>query len=91
MSDPAVEAAQRAWVKHHGDTWDGPAHLNPQRALTLSATREALAPLRSLHKPCAPYMNDNPYQPQTMIRDCDECDYRWPCDTAILIYPSEEL
>lgn len=43
--------------------------------------REALAPIRELHKMA--HWNTG--------HVCDECDLLWPCDTARLIYTTEEL
>lgn len=79
-SDPAVQAAQRARM-------DGRSN-HVQR---VAAAREALKPIRELHKPVETYAKDGSI-------GCDHCwDCRndinepWPCDTAKLIYSAEEL
>ena len=46
MSDPAVEAAQRAWARVPEFT----AETDPFAAME-AAAREALAPIRELHRP----------------------------------------
>ena len=76
MSDPAVDAALRTLVSMVGRDW------NRGEALE-AAAREALAPIRALHKPSD---NDCP-----RCRRCVECDMGWPCDTAKLIYTTSEL
>lgn len=71
--DPAVEAAIRAW--------NGPVTGDPYDDMKRAA-REALDPIRELHKP------DGPYGYQTQ---CVACGLMWPCNTARLIYTTEEL
>lgn len=82
MSDPAVEAAQRA--EH--PAW---AFVDPPGAakdIAERAAREALTPIRELHK-CG--LTDNPYYPNDT--ECVECQEDWPCATARLVYAEEEL
>lgn len=74
MSDPAVEAVRRA--KRLGTCGDGPEDFAE------NAAREALAPLRQLHRPG---------QDRIGLTVCPACRLIWPCDTAKLIYSSEEL
>lgn len=77
MSDPAVEAAQRAWDKNKVRSF------SVQRVM---AAREALAPLRELHQPvneCCDECGGS--------RVCCECEWQWPCATARLIYREDEL
>ena len=79
MSDPAVEAVKR--VKH--PAWAFIHPLGAVEDIAELAVREALAPLRELH--------------QRQHGICVECWWSdgtpmdWPCATARLIYPSEEL
>lgn len=40
--------------------------------------------LRELHKPYSPLWPED-------VTDCDHCETPWPCDTAKLIYSTEEL
>ena len=75
MTDPAVEAAQRAW--------DGDRRYHAYGYVV--AAREALAPLRELHK----LTTDELYGRPGLI--CDDCDHDWPCPTAKLIYREDEL
>lgn len=72
MSDPAVDAAQRA-TQPHGIPWA----VGPGR-YALHGAREALAPIRELHRP-----DDSAV--------CAECDMWWPCSTARLVYTTDEL
>ena len=74
MTDPAVEAARRA----------GMTEFPPRsRVLAMNAAREALAPLRELHK----LTIDHHGRPG---RICDDCEWEWPCPTARLIYREDE-
>lgn len=81
MSDPVVEAAKRAC----GQFSDG-THLYP-RSLGVIAAREALKPIRELHRK---FDRGNEVV-------CHECrsghgDFvGWPCESALLVYSSEEL
>lgn len=81
MSDPAVEAAQRA----HDRLTDGMCTASLERH-RITAAREALAPIRELHRVG---LTDNPYYDND--KECIECREDWPCATARLVYPSEEL
>lgn len=74
MSDPAIEAAQRALVATRG-------HGN-STICEIAAAREALKPIRELHTPKAALFAGVA---------CAECRNEWPCDTAKLIYTTEEL
>lgn len=80
-SNPAVAAANRV---HEANLGRLIGHDT-----VVAAAREALAPIRELHKPVLRYrtglMEDGFYT------SCDHCDGDWPCDTARLIYTSEEL
>ena len=84
--DPAVEAAQRAWS---AEGWGGELELS-EGHLAIAAAREALAPIRNLHRPLdrsrLPYSTDNRVV-------CNHClgPIDWPCATARLIYPEGEL
>lgn len=80
MSDPAVEAVNRVIEKIRACGL-GP-ELYPSDLLL--AAREALAPLKELHK----LTRDEYGHPG---RICDDCDHDWPCPTARLIYREEEL
>lgn len=75
MSDPAVEAAQRA----------ASSNCYTGRGLIEAAAREALKPIRELHYPREGSVS-------AMYPDplCN-CGDDWPCDTAPLIYATEEL
>ena len=72
-ADPAVEAAQRAWEKNK---------LRLFHVQRVAAAREALTPIRELHRSIR-IADDYAY--------CGGCDEQWPCATAKLIYPTEEL
>lgn len=75
MSDPAIEAADRAEAK-----W---TKSGPYRDLVADAARGALAPIRELHKPVGSRV--------AKADLCVECSVHWPCATAKLCYTSEEL
>lgn len=78
--DPAVEASQRAYQQGKHD---------PYGATMLLAAREALKPIRELHRPVKAH--------GTGQRVCHCCwdafgDYAsWPCATAKFVYNSDEL
>lgn len=83
MNDPAQEAARRATTQAHG--FERPKIP----ALALASAREALNPIRELHRPV------NAHGTGRIV--CGVCwdsmsDYmRWPCATARLVYSEEEL
>ena len=81
MPDPAVEAAQRAIGNVSPDEF-----TNEVGDTALAASREALRPIRELHK------REGGGTPTGEYADmCYECQDYWPCGTAKLIYSSEEL
>lgn len=96
--DPVIAAARRA----ERDLAGRRAWL-PTEALLTVAAREALAPIRKLHRRNRP--DDGACQGYTGLRYgylddwCVECSEQsgreygtpWPCDTALLIFTSEEL
>ncbi|OBK04042.1 hypothetical protein A5637_13250 [Mycolicibacterium fortuitum] len=89
MPDPAAEAAQRAWDElidlHRDNRAPGP-NENPWLTAKRSA-REALKPIRELHKPAVVRSPDD-----EQWTECTSCyGAHWPCDTAKLIYTTEEL
>lgn len=96
MSDPAMEAARRAFADYWPDQGDFEfAHSNEGR-FGIDAAREALAPIRELHKPSEWWNCINACcsgeECRNRSRYCGTCDDSdWPCATARLIYTSEEL
>ncbi|MEC4616314.1 hypothetical protein [Tsukamurella tyrosinosolvens] len=80
-SDPAVAAASRA--TRDEDDPSGFAFYDNEVDAMIEAAREALAPLRELHRPNHPAWGST---------TCVTCELNlWPCATAKLIYPEEEL
>lgn len=89
MTDPAIEAAQRAWdAVTFGEPFDG----------FVAAAREALKPIRELHQT----ITDPIWWHKLHPDDPDEYTHcrcqvaatgyqLWPCATAKLIYTTEEL
>lgn len=80
VTDPATEAAQRAWPKLD--------HDESSTDLLEMGAREALAPIRELHRP---YVTNDPRSPHDVV--CNHClgPVKWPCTTAIYAYSTEEL
>lgn len=80
MSDPAVEAAQRCADRY------GIASFH----VMATAAREALAPIRELHRP---FDRAVTYGSDETVKVCNHClgPIPWPCTTAIYAYTSEEL
>ena len=87
--DPAVEAARRVWARDH----IGPV-LAPSEAME-DAAREALKPIRELHKPAriCPSLDHTNFDMTCPACEsvCDQCSTEWPCDTAHRCYSTEEL
>ena len=87
MSDPVYEAAERAELNYNGGpprdwrNWERSARKTRQ----MVAAREALRPIRELHKPTS---NGTPGHPMPY---CVGCGEDWPCQTAELCYTSEDL
>lgn len=91
MSDPAVEAAQRAWASNEAldgiDYSPGEGGFWTPDAME-AAAREALKPIRELH---VPVVHDDEHTSERWA-ECREClGAHWPCATAELIYTTEEL
>jgi len=93
MSDPAVEAARRAWVERYGESqlprfYENCAEEEDVAAFVAAAAREMAKPLRDKHRPIG-YINHT--------RCCVTCwnskgkPHAWPCPVAPLIYSTEEL
>ena len=80
MTDPAIEAAERV-TQPRGIPWA----VGPGR-YALHGAREALAPIRDLHRPAR----------ENGQAVCEHCSaggsfVRWPCATAHLAYTTDEL
>ena len=75
MSDPAVEAAQRAWLSRGVPTKFAIVDL-------ADAAREALKPIRERHQQVCIY---------AVGRVCKHDGHRWPCADALDAYSTEEL
>lgn len=81
MSDPVVEAAQRAWVMNAGK----PPYPT-ERELMEAAAREMAKSVQELHKP----VTRTDYTDERWT-ECTSCCGEWPCETAKRVYPSEDL
>lgn len=81
MTDPAVEAAQRAvW-----QMTSGAQSSVDVRVAARVAAREALKPIREVHRPTG-------WGGECVVCfDSEGRGRQWPCDTAKLIYTTEEL
>ena len=92
--DPAVEAARRA-AERGRLTDDLMIPGLAVRAFGVDSAREALAPIRELHRPEESCDNTSHTNPSATCPHCDlicgYCGLTWPCDTARLIYTSKEL
>ncbi|AIK67662.1 hypothetical protein VC69_gp047 [Mycobacterium phage Inventum] len=76
MSDPAIEAVERSLpYEYEAD--------EVMADVAVRVAREVLKPIRELHHPIDEHGDS--------VEECSECRHRWPCDTAKLIYTSEEL
>lgn len=86
MTDPAGEAARRAW-ESEGWPVDELVEERKDYWLAVAAAREALAPLRKLHRMVSKRNGWSGHYEDI----CIHCQDLWPCDTAKLVYPNEEL
>ena len=78
LTDPAVEAAKRQWAKEKVIPFEPDCLYGKS---LIETCREALAPLREHHE-------QFPWNDRVL---CSSCDAEWPCDTAKLVYRSDEL
>ncbi|BBY78911.1 hypothetical protein H7I53_18135 [Mycolicibacterium pulveris] len=95
MSDPAVEAAQRQLAAQFGHDWSSMKLIVPTALrVRTEVAREALKPIRELHKPiwgnCG-HMCCSGEECRMRTRVCGHDYDEWPCDTAKLVYTTEEL
>ncbi|QDH92344.1 hypothetical protein SEA_SPOOKY_78 [Gordonia phage Spooky] len=82
-ADPAIAAAMRAMLTVESPT---------VRDTAIAAAREALAPLRKLHRKRRAGGETYCAECCHIIGDGYELTYQsWPCATAKLIYPEDEL
>lgn len=102
MSDPAIEAAQRAWAERypHGSViLAASAYADGLGTLAIAVAREAHKEIRKLHRPMT---NDELRETwpgyagvsRAVCAGCTDVNrLTWldECDTAKLIYTSEEL
>lgn len=88
MTDPAIEAAQRAWIGRYGDLrrfdefCDGDTDI---AAFVIASAREMAKTVQELHRPTG-------WGGECIT--CFDSEGRgkpWPCETAKRVYPSEEL
>ncbi|CPT90333.1 Uncharacterised protein [Mycobacteroides abscessus] len=89
MTDPAVEAAQRALdgMPALSEPLEQPVFKALLRDVGAAAAREMAKSVQELHKPePGPHIHDD--TPWTCCADCGD---EWPCETAKRVYPSEEL
>ncbi|MCF3939935.1 hypothetical protein [Gordonia tangerina] len=91
-TDPAIAAAQRAGTDDEGD-YMGAGMYSTVFDFAEEAAREALAPLRKLHRKRTAggehYCTECCHMPVT---GSYELTYQpWPCATARLVYSTEEL
>lgn len=83
MSDPSIDAAQRAWT---AEGWgDGPLSMS-EGHLAEAAARERAKSVQELHKP----VTRTDYTDERWV-ECTSCCGDWPCETAKRVYPSSEL
>ncbi|AEK06483.1 hypothetical protein PBI_SEBATA_6 [Mycobacterium phage Sebata] len=83
MSDPAIEAVERSLpYEYEAD--------EVMADVAVRVAREVLKPIRELHQPGYGYKlpRTESSRPESF---CKHCEVKWPCDTAKLIYTTEEL
>lgn len=83
MADPAIEAAAKVWATRKNIPF---AAESPwARDSLIPTAREALKPVRELHTPYTVSEPDGEWS------FCAHSHNSWPCETAKLIYTTEEL
>ncbi len=91
VHDPAVEAAKRAiGDRHWWMTRLDDSEIDKLSEYGVAAAREALAPIRDLHRPF-----DRPIRWGSGVTEqvCNHCHgpVPWPCTTAVHVYREDEL
>ena len=91
VADPAIAAARRTLDRWTRDGWNASRDF-----VAVESAREALAPIRDLHKPyetcdcCDPV--PEPLDPECdRLTLCRECGSNWPCATARHVYHQGEI
>ncbi|QDK01166.1 hypothetical protein I5J50_gp63 [Mycobacterium phage Purky] len=87
MSDPAVEAAQRAWGFE--SNWE--FNDRTTGGMSVAAAREMAKPIRNLHNRVFGFRLVPKIKTGNRELFCKHCHVKWPCPTAKLVYTSEEL
>ncbi|AEJ91887.1 hypothetical protein THORA_53 [Mycobacterium phage Thora] len=85
MNGPVAEAVRRAWDARRPGLLKIGVHME-------NAAREALKPIRELHRPrWSNCINACCSGEDCRLRErvCEHCEVDWPCDTAKLIYTTE--
>lgn len=83
MSDPAIEAAQRAFAEYWPDQGAFEFGYSNEGRFGIDAAREMAKPIRELHR-----VERGEYENE---KYCTACGNRWPCDTAKLVFTTAEL
>jgi hypothetical protein len=87
-ADPAEEAARSAFQDQWPDQGDLEFRHSIEGRFGVAAAREALAPLKDIHRPFT--RNYTGGDGRTVCHHClGPVD--WPCLTARMVYPEEEL
>ena len=89
MADPAIEASQRIRLERcSGRSWGPPVPGSVGETIAIAAAREALEPIRELHKPILTKDPDG-------YGDYERCSCGFPvwreCGTVLRCYAGEEL
>lgn len=88
MTDPAISAARKVFTEYWPDQGDFEFNYSSEGRFGIEVAREMAKSVQELHRPVA-YVNRQ--------RCCLTCwdnngkPHLWPCETAIRVYPSEEL
>lgn len=85
MTDPAIEARAKAIAR----IGDGLASVSLGYAAECGA-REIAKSVQELHRP-GPLSGFSTSWMTGAKAECTTCRRGWPCETAIRVYPSEEL
>lgn len=88
MTDPSIDAAQRAWMDRHGPTGFNPhSRHDGLGAGYIAAAREMAKSVQELHRKV---LHNGNWVCHTCWQPYD-LPQPWPCETAKRVYPSEEL
>lgn len=90
MSDPAISAARKVFTEYWPDQGDFEFNYSSEGRFGIEVAREMAKSVQELHRP-GPLSGFSTSWMTGAKAECTTCRRGWPCETAIRVYPSEEL